>query len=105
MGSKGKEKGGWMKGLLKKGALVLAFAAAAIGMGGCSTQSYQDNAQQAVENLGFTDVKVEYSASTTILKCGQDDNFGWNFTGKNVQGKQVSGYVCNGFTKGSTVRF
>ena len=94
-----------MKGWMKKGMLGLAFAAAAIGTTGCSTQQYQDSAQNAVESLGFTEVKVEYSAKTTIVKCGEDDNFGWNFSGTNPQGKHVTGYVCNGFLKGSTVRF
>ncbi len=94
-----------MKGWMKKGMLALAFGAAAIGMTGCDTQQYQDQAQRAVENMGFSDVKVEYSSSATLVKCGQDDNFGWKFQATNPVGKHVEGYVCNGFTKGSTVRF
>jgi hypothetical protein len=92
-----------MNSLAKKTlGLVFMTAAAATTLTGCGGGN---SAKQAVENLGFTEVDISYSLFTTSFRCSDSDDFGYNFTAKNTQGKVVSGYVCNGFLKGSTVRF
>ena len=69
------------------------------GMIACTDDS---NSRRTLENSGYTDIELHgYKA----FACGKDDSFSTAFTAKNPQGKQVSGVVCCGITKGCTVRF
>ncbi len=88
-------------------AVIFGLSAALVGGGAymIANTDFQGEAQKAVENSGMTNVNVEYSLLTTFAKCGQDDLIGFNFSGKNPQGKNVGGYVCTGLMKGSTVRW
>ncbi len=50
----------------------------------------------------LTDVKV---GGYSYFGCGTGDTWHTKFVAKNQQGKEVSGVVCKGILKGSTVRF
>lgn len=65
---------------------------------GCSQP---DKTVSILEAQGFTNVKTQ---GFSIFGCGQDDNFSTKFTAEK-DGKTVSGVVCGGILKGSTVRF
>lgn len=60
-------------------------------------------AVQAIENSGLQPVSTDGYA---FFGCGKDDQFHTKFTAKRTSdGKIVTGVVCKGFLKGSTVRF
>ncbi len=83
-------------------AASFALVAASVGLAGCN----EDNAHNAVRSMGFTDIKTEHSLATGFVKCGEREGFfSYDFTAKNPNGQAVSGYVCQGPLKGSTVRF
>lgn len=88
---------------------LIAFTLAAGMIGGAGYMiahtDFEGQAKKAVENQGMTDVKTDFSLVASILKCGKDDLMGYDFTAKNPQGNPVSGYVCTGLFKGSTVRW
>lgn len=74
-------------------------AAMIVLLAGCTAE---DSAVRAVEAQGMTEVKT---TGYRWLGCGEGDSFHTGFTAKTAQGKQVSGVVCSGILKGSTVRF
>lgn len=87
---------------MKRLAGSFALVAASVGLSGCD----EGNAYNAVSSMGFTDIKTEHSFTTGLLKCGESEGlFSYDFTAKNPRGQVVSGYVCQGPLKGSTVRF
>lgn len=59
-------------------------------------------AMKALDDAGFTDITVGGYAAWS---CGKDDSYATKFTATNPRGKRVSGAVCSGWTKGSTIRF
>lgn len=89
--------------------VLLPFALVTAGIGAvvytAANTDFEGQARTAVENQGMTDVKTEFSTVATLFKCGKGDLLGHEFTAKNPQGKHVSGYVCTGILKGSTVRW
>ena len=86
----------------KRLARSFTLVAATLGLTGCT----QDSADNAVRSHGFTDITTEHSFVTGMLKCGEREGlFSYDFTAKNPKGQMVSGYVCQGPLKGSTVRF
>lgn len=67
-------------------------------LAGCSDP---DGAKRAVEALGLTDVQTH---GWSAWGCGKGDDFTTRFSATNAQGKRVTGVVCGGWLKGSTVR-
>ena len=83
---------------MKKPLLALALVFA---LSGCFPMG-EESATRAVEAMGLTDVKIEGMA---VFGCSNDDNFRSRFSATNPKGQRVTGVVCGGFFKGSTVRF
>lgn len=67
---------------------------------GC-TVSLSDS-YNALESAGFKNIQL---GSYDIFTCGHDDNFSRKFTATNVNGRKVSGTLCKGFLKGTTIRY
>jgi len=55
-----------------------------------------------LESQGFTDVTM---TGYSFFGCGQDDAYSDGFTAKTIKGQSVTGVVCGGLLKGSTIRF
>ena len=79
---------------------ILAIALIGIMCAGCSDA---DTARRALDNMGFTE--IETFGYSFWAGCSKDDTFVTKFRAKNVNGKMVTGVVCNGWLKGATVRF
>lgn len=79
--------------------VILAFVGIAVTFNTCTDES---TPIRALEAQGMTNVKL---TGYRLWGCSDDDigHFGFKATG--VNGKQVSGVVCVGALKGSTVRF
>ena len=60
------------------------------------------SAERALDNLGFKDVKV---TGYRIWGCGEEYTFHTGFEAVNPNGKIVTGVVCSGWLRGSTVKF
>ena len=60
-----------------------------------------DGARDTLDSHGFTDIKA---GGYSWLGCGKGDVWKTEFTAKNERGKEVSGIVCMGLFKGSTLR-
>ncbi len=61
-----------------------------------------NGARHALEAQGFTDIVIGDYAP---FACAKGDDYATQFTATNPHGKRVSGVVCSGFLKGSTVRW
>lgn len=61
-----------------------------------------DTTTRTLEAQGFKDVKTE---GYSLFGCSEEDFFHTKFTATSVTNKRVSGVVCSGLLKGSTVRF
>jgi len=59
-----------------------------------------EKAKQALKDNGYTDVEL---TGYKYFKCGSDP-FNTTFTGKSITGHKVTGAVCGGFAKGTTIR-
>ena len=59
-------------------------------------------AQKALDDMGFSDVQA---GGYDFFTCGDDYTFHTKFTAKNPKGKTVTGVVCSGWLKGSSVKF
>jgi len=70
----------------------------ALILSGCTKP---DAARQALESNGFTNIQLD---GYSIFGCGKDDYFSDKFTATGANGKQVTGVVCSGWFKGSTIR-
>lgn len=58
-------------------------------------------ARRVLETDGITEIELTgYDA----LGCGQGDNYATGFKGKK-NGRAVKGVVCEGITKGATIRY
>jgi hypothetical protein len=63
------------------------------------------NAPKATEvltNQGYKDVKI---TGWNYMSCSKDDFFSTGFSAMAPGGKYVTGTVCTGLLKGSTIRF
>ena len=76
----------------------LIICSIVIALTGCSQP---EKAVSILESQGFTNVKTH---GFSVFGCSKDDNFSTKFTAEK-DGKTVSGVVCGGILKGSTVRF
>ena len=84
--------------------LIMLAIAGIIG-GELSSPLWATDVQSAkvtLEGLSLKPVKV---GGYGWFACGKGDVFATNFTAENAQGHTVSGTVCKGWLKGSTVRF
>lgn len=66
---------------------------------GCSSSN---DATKALNAQGFTSIQTHGRA---FFVCSEDDTFATKFTAKNAKGETVTGAVCSGWLKGSTIRF
>ena len=58
-------------------------------------------ATRALEAQGLTNVRIE---GYSWLGCGKEDSFASNFSAKGANGAVVTGQVCQGLFKGTTIR-
>jgi hypothetical protein len=58
-------------------------------------------ARRAVEAMGMSEVQTHGWA---VFGCSEDDMFVTRFSATNPKGARVTGVVCSGWLKGSTVR-
>lgn len=65
---------------------------------GCSSS---DDATRALKAQGFTHIQTR----VTFFGCGKGDTSKTRFSAKNVKGETVTGVVCSGWLKGSTIRY
>jgi hypothetical protein len=79
------------------GLLVLIIIA--LVTAGCTDE---ENAKRVLSAQGFTNITFTGYAP---FACSQDDVFHTGFEATSVNGTRVSGTVCSGVLKGSTVRF
>lgn len=77
----------------------LIAAVMLLSLVGCSSSN---DANKALKANGFTDIQTHGRA---FFSCSKDDSFATKFTAKNSKGETVTGVVCSGLLKGSTVRF
>ena len=83
-----------------KAAAIFAVAAAAVGtMAGCTNAP---EAERALKAQNLEPVKV---GGYAFFSCSEDDTFKTKFTAKNAKGETVTGAVCSGVLKGSTIRY
>ncbi len=60
-----------------------------------------DESYKVLSDQGYTNIETTgYKA----FACSKDDTFHTGFTATSVAGKPVSGTVCSGWLKGSTIR-
>lgn len=80
---------------------IIAVAALGLILASCGVNP--SKASRALEAQGMTDVKIEGYA--WFGGCGRDDSFASYFSATGANGAEVTGTVCQGFWKGTTVRF
>lgn len=73
--------------------------AAALALAACSDSR---SATDAVDNMCFSDIET---TGYRVFGCGDDYSFHTGFRAKNPKGKVVTGVVCSGWLKGSSVKF
>lgn len=77
---------------------VIILIASAVMMGCSDPRAASD----AVDNMGFSDIET---TGYRVFGCGDDYSFHTGFRAKNPKGKVVTGVVCSGWLKGSSVKF
>lgn len=60
------------------------------------------DAQRVLEDQGMTDVTT---GGYALWQCSEDDTFATKFEATAPSGRRVSGAVCQGLMKGSTIRY
>ena len=78
--------------------MKIAILLMAILISGCTDPI---DAKRVLLDAGYSDVKA---AGYDIFACGEGDIYATKFTAKNPIGRPVSGTVCTGLFKGSTIR-
>lgn len=71
-------------------------------LAGCSRPDY---ATSLLEAQGYKSVQVHPWNFFTFFQCSEDDLFKTPFIATAPNGEAVSGVVCSGLLKGSTIRF
>lgn len=74
----------------------LAISVAAIT--GCTSSN---DTHRALEGAGYTDVDI---TGYRLFGCAREDQFHTGFSAIGPSGKRVTGVVCSGWLKGSTIR-
>ena len=78
---------------------VIFVALLAVLVSGCTSK---DGAERALKGAGYTEIEI---GGYAFFACdGKSDTFATSFTAKGPTGMRVSGAVCSGFLKGSTIR-
>jgi hypothetical protein len=67
-----------------------------------SACSAPDDAHRILDEQGYTNIQI---GGYVFMMCSVDDLFSTYFTATNAIGRQVTGAVCSGLAKGSTIRF
>jgi len=67
-------------------------------LSGCTSS---DGATRALDSAGYSQIQI---TGFRFFGCGEDDNFRTGFAAVGPTGKPVTGVVCGGFLKGSTIR-
>ena len=75
---------------------IIAFA---LMLSACGINT--DTGTRALSASGFTNIKITGYA---WIGCDKNDDFGSHFTATDVNGKSVTGSVCNGILKSTTIR-
>lgn len=70
-----------------------------LALSGCSDPQ---GARKALEDNGYTNVRTN---GYSFFMCGERDIYSTEFRATSPAGKDVSGAVCSGILKGSTIRF
>lgn len=78
---------------------TILAALIALSLGACTDA---DNARRTLDAAGFSDIKI---GGYAWLACSKGDQLHTSFTAVGPTGKAVSGVVCEGAFKGSTIRF
>ncbi|MDW9491691.1 hypothetical protein [Sinorhizobium meliloti] len=79
---------------------VIVVVIIAVFLAGCGVNS--QSATRALEAQGMKDVKIE---GYSWFGCGKEDSYSSSFSATGANGQPVTGVVCQGFWKGTTVRF
>lgn len=79
--------------------VMLSLVAAAVFVAGCTDPQ---KATRILTDQGYMHIEVTgYKA----FACSDDDIFQTGFRAMSPSGREVSGVVCSGLFKGSTIRF
>lgn len=81
-----------------KSVKLLLYCLLAVGMVGCTRS---DLATRVLQDNGFKNVEI---TGWRPFMCGEDDHFSTGFRATK-EGRTVTGCVCSGVFKGSTIRF
>lgn len=71
----------------------------ALFLAGCTDSS---SANKALDDMGFKEVEI---TGWRWFGCGEDYMFHTGYRAKNPNSKVVTGTVCSGWLKGSSVKF
>ena len=66
---------------------------------GCTNDS---KARSVLISQGYKDVRI---TGYSFMACSEDDIYSTGFNATTPSGQKVSGTVCSGWFKGSTIRF
>jgi hypothetical protein len=82
-----------------KSAIAAAMAGAILLLAACTSP---EDARRALEAAGHTDIEI---TGYRFFGCGQEDLFRTGFEALGPRDARVTGVVCGGVFKGSTVRY
>jgi hypothetical protein len=77
---------------------ALLMAAIVLALSGCSDSQ---KAARALHSAGYSEINA---GGYSFFGCGKEDTYSTMFTAKGPTGVQVSGVVCSGIFKSSTIR-
>lgn len=80
---------------MKKLAVIVALC---IGICGCTSEG---SATRALEGAGYHDIHI---TGYRVFGCSDKDDFHTGFEAIGPTGTRVTGVVCSGWLKGSTIR-
>jgi hypothetical protein len=85
---------------VEKSLAILGLGLATVfGTAGCTDP---ETATRVLDDAGFKNINADGFAP---FDCGENDVYRTKFTAQNQNGKTVSGAVCAGLPKNSTIRF
>ncbi|UOK16847.1 hypothetical protein [Vibrio phage phiKT1024] len=84
---------------MKKLLITIVASVAVLGLSGCTDVQ---GATKTLRQNGYTNVQTH---GYGFFECSQNDKFATKFSATSPSGHYVTGTVCSGFFKGSTIRF
>lgn len=84
---------------MKKLLVTIVASVAVWGLSGCTDVA---GATKTLRQNGYTNVQTH---GYGFFECSQNDKFATKFSATSPSGYYVTGTVCSGFFKGSTIRF